>query len=166
MMSASARNACAVAVVVLLLAGCKPAEPQLEPAAAPAAAPAHAAGELVLDLPYSDDSIRTLSGTKQADGLVATDQAGVLAFGPYRAFQPGHYLLTVDGSTENPIIVEVISAKGAKTHAKQEIVAVAPGAPLATVPFDLDQPVPDLEIRVQVPGGSGAKLIGYRVVYR
>lgn len=171
MMSATARHACAVAVVVLLVAACKPADPQPESAAPAeqAAAPAavvHAAGELVLDLPYTDDNVRTLSGAKQADGLVATEKAGVLAFGPYRAFEPGHYQLTVDGSTEKPIIVEVISGKGAKTYAKQEIVAVAPGAPLATMPFDLDQPVTDLEVRLQVPGDSGAKMIGYRIAYR
>jgi hypothetical protein len=170
MMSAAARNACAVAVVVLLVAACTPEAPKLEPATpaeqAAAAAPVHAPGELVLDLPFTDDSIRTLSGAKQADGLMATDQAGVLAFGPYREVEAGHYLLTVDGATDKPIIVEVISAKGAKTHAKQEIVAVAAGAPLATLPFDLDQKVTDLEVRLQVPPGSGAKLIGYRIAYR
>ncbi|HVK52531.1 MAG TPA: hypothetical protein VM469_12440 [Pseudoxanthomonas sp.] len=166
---ASARSLSATAFVVLLLAGCSPSQPSTESKSGtddPASAVSHAAGEVALELPYTDASVRTLVGTKQADALVATGAAGVLAFGPYRALGAGHYQLTVEGGTSKPVTVDVISAKGKQVHAKQQVVAATKGQPLAVVSFDLDQPVADLEVRLFVPANSEASLSSYKIVYR
>lgn len=167
---ANARNAGAVVLAVLLVAACSPSQPSADSSAgvADAAKPAatHAAGEVALQMPFSDAGVRTLVGAKQADALVATGAAGVLVFGPYRPFAVGYYQLTVEGGTAKPVVVDVVSSQGKKVHAKQQVIAASEGTPLATLSFDIDQPVADLEVRVFVPADSQAKLSGYKIVYR
>lgn len=160
-------------IVVALLAGCQPSEPQAsantDTAAASAPAAAEAApkpGELVFELKATDEGMKTQVGTRDAEGLVATGRKGVLAFGPYRALAPGRYVLTLEGTTSTPFALDVVSARAHDTHGKKEVLPMQGATPLASLPFDLAKPVKDLEIRVLVPEGADTRLTSYKIVQR
>lgn len=155
----------AAVVTAALLAGCQPSEPQA-PAATETAAPAPKPGELVFELKATDEGMKTLVGTRDAEGLVATGKKGVLAFGPYRTLAPGHYMLTLEGTTTTPFALDVVSAKAHDTHGKKEVLPAQGATPLASLPFDLAKPVQDLEIRVLVPEGADTRLASYKIVQR
>jgi hypothetical protein len=155
------------ALVALLFAGCKQPEPQTpEVGAAPTTAPAPASGQLVAELKASEPSIKTQVGTKEQGGLTATGKKGVLAHGPYQKLGPGRYLLTVEGTTSTPFVLEVVSARAQNTHGKKRVAPGEGAVPLASLPFDLPTSVDDLEIRVIVPEGADTKLIGYKIERR
>lgn len=166
------RHVGAIALAFLLLAGCKPSEPQTQDAAdagsapAVAAVPAPVSGQLVVELKASEPAIKTQVGTKEQGYLATAGKKGVLAYGPYQKLGPGRYLLTVEGTTSTPFVLDVVSARAQNAHGKKQIVPGQSAAPLASLPFDLSAPVTDLEVRVIVPEGADTKLASYKIVHR
>ncbi|WP_368562547.1 hypothetical protein [Pseudoxanthomonas sp. UTMC 1351] len=155
------------ALAVLLITGCNRSEPQApEVGAAPTAASAPASGQLVAELKASEPSIKTQVGTKEQGDLAATGKKGVLAHGPYQKLGPGRYLLTVEGATSTPFVLDVVSARAQNTHGRKRVAPGKDAVPLTSLPFDLPTSVDDLEIRVIVPEGADTKLIGYKIVRR
>lgn len=159
-----------IAFAILLLAGCQRSEPQTstttDAVKAPAPTTAQVSGQLVVELTAWEPGVKTLVGTKEQGDLVATGKKGVLAYGPYQKLGPGRYLLTVEGTTSTPFVLDVVSDRAQSTHGKKYIVPEQGVTPLASLPFDLSTPVDDLEVRVIVPEGANTRLTGYKLVHR
>jgi hypothetical protein len=162
--------ACAFALATIL-PGCKPSTPagsttEQVPTPVTDSGPAVASGQTVLELGSADAKVRTQVGTKDQGVLTATGKNGVLAFGPYLPLGAGKYTVTVKGSTSTPFSLDVVSDAGKTIHAQKQFAAQESAETLATLPFDLAAPAQHVEIRLIVPQGSDAKLVGYKVISR
>jgi len=128
---------------------------------APAAPPAVAARPSV-QLSFSTDSAAIGSEIGQRNlgaGISTTGKPGWLVFGPYIAMDAGNYEAILVGFVEpdhaGSVHVDVASEKGERVIAALELDTAAllagqsPGA-MVVLPFTLESPVKDLEVRLRV----------------
>lgn len=161
-----------LALAMLVVSGCKPStqapEGASEAGAVSVATPPvpAASGKTVLELVAADPKVRTQVGVKEAGALVSTGKAGVLAFGPYQSLPAGRYLVSLRGSASKPFSLDVVSNIGKQVHGRKQFAAQESADTLASLPFDLAAPVQNLEVRILIPEGSDAKVVGYKIVTR
>ena len=166
--------AASLALAMLAVSGCKPSTPAPEEvsaagavsAAAPNAPVPAASGKIVLELAATDPKVRTQVGVKEAGALVSSGKAGVLAFGPYQSLPAGRYLVSLQGSASKPFSLDVTSNIGKQIHGRKQFAAQESADTLASLPFDLAAPAQNLEVRILIPEGSDAKIVGYKIVTR
>lgn len=159
--------------VGIVATGCKREAPA--PAAAPEAVAqvvaAPAAGTVIVELAGSDDRMQVTSSGEKSDGKIkATGVGGALVFGPYIALVPGKYSLLIEGGGTGQFNVDVVHAAGTKQVAAQgytgPAAAAAGNGSLATLDFEVSEPIDGVEFRVIVPDGADTVVSSYKVVAR
>lgn len=125
-------------------------------------------GEVVLALATDDKAVATHVGIKRDGAIVSDGRAGFLMYGPYRRVPAGDYVLEVSGTSSTPFALDVATDQGARVLGRVEMAAGQDAAAkrLARLEFDLERPVSDLEIRINVGAGSDARVEGYRLLAR
>jgi hypothetical protein len=142
--------------------------------AAEAAAPAAAVTRQPVQLQFTTDdaAIGSEVGVRTLGlGMATTGKAGWLIFGPYIPLEPGNYQVSLQGLTQaghgGQVHVDVASDKGAKVIAAAELdaptLAAAPPEGLIVLPFTVDHPVTDLEVRVRVTEASKMSISAYQI---
>lgn len=145
-----------------------PAAPALGTGAdtmAPAAPPVAAARQPVqLSFSTGSSAIGSEVGKRTLGaGMSTTGKAGWLVFGPYIPMEPGSYEAILVGFVQpdhsGSVHVDVAAEKGNRVIAALELDAAAllagqsPDA-MVVLPFTLESPVKDLEVRVRVDENS------------
>lgn len=176
MIAVPRRALLAVGLPALLVACSGPAPtPTPAPAAASVAANALRAGTpsgdaLVLHYSTDEPTIASEVGERRLGaGTATTGRAGWLLFGPYAALPAGRYRAELQGFAEpdnaGTVHVDIARDKGATVLAAVELDAaqLADAAQDAWIvlPFTLDAPANDIEVRVRVGDSARLSVSGY-----
>lgn len=107
-------------------------------------------------------------GKVEGTSVVSTGKPGFLMFGPYVAFAPGDYQLSVKGQVSNlapetGVTFDVASTAGAIVHGSQVVTQAGAAGEIASIKFSIASQVNDLEIRANVPAGANVKIDSYEV---
>ena len=140
------------------------------PSVAPAPPDAQARAALKLRVEGGEPRMATQVGTREPSGeLVTTGRAGYLAYGPYVRWPPGRYQVVLYGKflegSDDGAWIDVAGSKGSRQFAKANLKNASADArgTLATVPFELDKTVEDLEVRVFVTPATRLAILAYEM---
>jgi glycosyltransferase involved in cell wall biosynthesis len=107
----------------------------------------------------SSAALRSIVGEVHGRSLVATNNEGFLAFGPYVPAAAGRYRASLYGFYERAVpegtYVDVSAFQGSRLFARQAVVATDAKNVLHSMEFEIDEACDDLEIRLWVPANSG-----------
>lgn len=105
------------------------------------------------------------AGVLDANYLKTDGRAGYLFYGPYRRMASGNYEVVFDLDTKSgdEAVFDVVSAGGAKSHARIQVSSAVSGPGKARIPFFLNEAVHDLEIRLHVGKNDQISVVGYKV---
>jgi exopolysaccharide biosynthesis predicted pyruvyltransferase EpsI/GT2 family glycosyltransferase len=106
----------------------------------------------------ADPSLAAQVGRIEGEAVVSDGRAGVLLFGPYATVIPGCWRAAIEGAFDpgaGCVRMDVVSGTGRVVHAATE--TTTPTERIELV-FQLDQTVPDLEIRVWVHESTAARI--------
>lgn len=171
-------NLLSVLFITLALAACKKEEAPatgIGDATAPVAEPAVVTPPVEalnsLTKQAGDEGVNTQPEIGKLEGasLVSTGKEGFLMFGPYVAFAPGDYEVTIKGSVSElapgtSVIFDAASGAGSVVHGSQAITqANTESADISSFKLNIASQVADLEIRANVPAGSKVKIDSYEV---
>jgi len=135
-------------------------------AATPAAVPVEA---LVKNVVADGVTFQPEAASIQGDVLASTGATGYMMFGPYVAFVPGVYRVTVQGTINSldagaSIKFDAVSAAATSVHGEQ-VVATADPSSDTIGEFEVTIPdgVSDLEIRAYVTDGADVQIRSYQI---
>lgn len=160
----------AVLTTFLAIAGCCKS-PATTPEASIAAAPVSVDFVDSLEVNVVADGVRFQPDAAKVVGsaIVSTGAAGFLMFGPYVAFAPGKYRVTIQGSISSPpsageIRFDSVSHGATVTHGS---FVVSIGAPLSGTIAEFDiaiaEGVTDLEVRAGATAGANVRIESYQI---
>lgn len=94
--------------------------------------------------------VRSAVGTRLPDGICTDGRAGYLCFGPYLPWPEGRWRAELEFApgAVGTVVVDVASAGGQQVHAEARVEFTA-GQMHVALPFQLDDDVRDVEIRVR-----------------
>lgn len=123
-------------------------------------------GELAVVRVAGDPELGSQVGRLEDGKIIANGEAGFLLYGPYVRLQGGRYKIVIEGSTSRRFVLDITSEKGSREHFRIERDGGQGQGILIAEDFDLLGKVSDLEVRIKVPFGSDAEILGYRIIYR
>lgn len=96
----------------------------------------------------------TQAGEKVGDVIRSTGQTGVLVYGPYLSLAAGSYEVRIWGKASDvgadQAHVDISCTGGTVTMAREAMRPQSSGPVLASLSFTLDDPCPDLEVRIML----------------
>lgn len=92
----------------------------------------------------------------------ASNNGGVLFFGPYKPLKKGEYLLMINGDFSQGIgaVLDIVGDKGNRTFFKY---VLNNNEPTYLISFDLDTDIEDAEIRLSVKNGQKVMFNEYQL---
>ncbi|WAK02062.1 hypothetical protein [Methylobacter sp. YRD-M1] len=98
--------------------------------------------------------------------LLSTGEAGYLFYGPYSKLDKGSYYLIVRGDflAGDTAVIDVISDHGRKVYYQKKLCHTGCLSREVRVPFELEEKVTDLEIRLHVSDIDQVSIDGYEIV--
>ena len=172
------RTACALALAGLAaLGGCQdPVETAASaPAVTPPAAPVSPSTPAIAPKQFAIDngSIGSQVGERRPGaGVASHGVAGWLIYGPYTPMPAGRYRVVITGQAlpdhAGHVHADVAYHQGSLLAAALELdppqlSAQAVGDQLLTLPFELAEPVADLEVRIRVDEATRLAVTSYRI---
>ena len=166
------RTACALALAGLAaLGGCK--SPADSAAANPAPVSPSAPGIAPRQFAIDNGSIGSQVGERRPGaGVASHGVAGWLIYGPYTPMPAGRYRVVITGQAlpdhAGHVHADVAYHQGSVLAAALELdppqlSAQAVGDQLLTLPFELAEPVADLEVRIRVDEATRLAVTSYRI---
>lgn len=98
--------------------------------------------------------------------LFSNGQTGYMFFGPYKKLNKGAYRLILKGEVflSRQTLIDIVSNLGTTVHAKRNLSVSQAHSSEILVPFVLDKPVSDLEVRLLVNNYDHVAITGYEIV--
>lgn len=105
-------------------------------------------------------------GVIQDNQLSSTEKTGYLFYGPYRKLNKGSYYLIVRGDflAGNTAVIDVVSDQGRKVHYEGKLCDAGCLTREVRVPFELEEQIMDLEIRMRISDIDQVSIDGYEIV--
>lgn len=105
-------------------------------------------------------------GVIQDNQLSSTGNSGYLFYGPYRKLDKGSYYLIMRGDflTGNTAVIDVVSDQGKKVYYEGKLCHAGCLSREVRVPFELEEKVTDLEIRLHIGKMDQVSIDGYEIV--